>query len=197
MKRAFLFHGAYGNPDENWFPWLKADLEKQGYLVVAPRLPTPEGQTLSNWLAAFKAQYRLEGEDTLIGHSIGAAFALRLIERAKKPVRACYLVSGFASRLGKAEFDGLNRTFIEKGFDYEKIRANCPLISIFHSDNDPYVPLLKAEELAFGLKTRLTVVPGAGHFNEKSGYLRFPLLSRKIRSDGARKHNGFKTKPIK
>ncbi len=38
----------------------------------------------------------------------------------------------------------------------------------------------KAEELARNLRTPVTVVKGAGHFNEKVGYVKFELLLKKI-----------------
>lgn len=34
MKKALLLHGAYGNPTENWFPWLQQKLN--GTLNVIP-----------------------------------------------------------------------------------------------------------------------------------------------------------------
>ena len=50
MKNAIIIHGTYGNPDENWFPWLKIELEKIGYQVYVPTFPTPENQNLEAWL---------------------------------------------------------------------------------------------------------------------------------------------------
>ena len=38
-KRAFIIHGWDGYPDEGWFPWLKTDLEKNGFQVHIPAMP--------------------------------------------------------------------------------------------------------------------------------------------------------------
>ena len=53
MKNIFIIHGAYGNPEENWIPWLKTELERLGCNVSAPRFPTPENQSLENWTKIF------------------------------------------------------------------------------------------------------------------------------------------------
>ena len=50
----FIIHGIYGNPNENWFPWLKTELEKKGHEAIAPKFPTPIGQSLESWLKIFK-----------------------------------------------------------------------------------------------------------------------------------------------
>lgn len=178
----FLIHGSFGNPEENWFPWLKHELEKQGHKVFAPKFPTPEGQSLSSWLKVLDGfEGEIDEETVFVGHSAGPALILRELERRKTPVRACFLVSGFLGKLGLPEFDAVNASFFEKPFDWKKIRANCRTFRMINSDNDPYVPLAKGKELAKLLGTELIVVKGGGHLNEKAGFKDFPLLLEKIR----------------
>jgi predicted alpha/beta hydrolase family esterase len=53
MKNAFIIHGSYGHPKENWFPWLKNELEKLNYKVFVPAFPTPQNQSLASWFKTF------------------------------------------------------------------------------------------------------------------------------------------------
>lgn len=41
MKNAIIIHGTEGYPEENWFPWLKNELELIGYNVIVPQFPSP------------------------------------------------------------------------------------------------------------------------------------------------------------
>ncbi|MFC1655363.1 RBBP9/YdeN family alpha/beta hydrolase [Patescibacteria group bacterium] len=179
MPTTFIFHGVGGSPQENWFPWLKEQLEDLDQQVIIPQFPTPEGQTLENWLNVLD-QYKEDiNEDAiLIGHSLGVPFALNVLERYK--VKAAFLVSGF---YGKADnqFDPGMVTFAQREFDWEKIKSNCEYFYVFHSDNDPYIKLEKAEKLAEKLEIDVTLVPGAGHINQSSGYTEFDILLSKIK----------------
>ncbi len=178
MATVFIIHGVSGHPDENWFPWLKAELEKRGHKVLVPQFPTPEGQTLESWLATFKTyEADLDPDTILVGHSLGGCFILNILERYH--VGAAFLVAPVFGILNNAFDDGM-RTFAQREFNWPTILANCPHFEIFHSDNDPYIKLDRAEELSRHLNTTVTLVPDAGHFNQSTGFTKFELLLGKI-----------------
>ena len=182
MTNIFIIHGAYGNPEENWFPWLKSELEKLDCRVFVPKFPTPDNQSLENWNKVFYDYKQYLNENSIVvGHSLGPAFLLNFIEELDKPIKAAFFVSWFLDLLGNPDFDNINKSFIERSFDWQKIKQNCQKFFVFHSDNDPYVPLEQAEKLAKNLCVDVILVKNAGHFNEKAGYFKFDLILGKIK----------------
>lgn len=107
---------------------------------------------------------------------------MRVFENYKKYLDKNSIVVGFTGLLNHP-IDKINKTFVAKSFDWQKIKQNCPKFYVFHSDNDPYVPLEKAEELAKNLGVDVILVKNAGHFNEKAGYIKFELLLEKIKNE--------------
>jgi predicted alpha/beta hydrolase family esterase len=179
--RFFMIHGAYGSPEENWFPWLRKELMGLGHEVIVPGFPTPEGQTLENWMKVFEEYMDKIDEDTVfIGHSLAPAFILAVLERINVKVKACFFVAGFIEGLGN-EFDRVNESFIGREFDWDKIRASSGSFHVYSSDDDPYVPLERGRQLAEKLGVQIKLVEGAGHFNEAAGYVEFRLLLDDIR----------------
>ena len=178
-----IIHGTMGNPEGNWFWWLKRELESSGHRVFTPFFPTPEGQSLAAWLdVADTALNGIDPADTvLIGHSAGAILALRLAEKTEKSYRAVFIVCPFIRDLGAEPYDALNASFVRPAFDWERIRKNVSDVFCFAGGDDPYVPLPWAREVADHLGVPLTVVEKGGHLNAESGYREFPLLRKKIR----------------
>ncbi len=175
--KVIIIHGAYGTSKENWFPWLEMKLKNDGVKVYIPKFPTPEGQTLDNWMKVFNKYLNILDENTiLVGHSLGPAFILNVLERVNKVVKAAFLVAPFVGSLGNPKFD----TFTDKKFDWERIKSRCKKFYIYASDNDPYVPLEKSKYLAKKLDAVFRIVSGAGHFNEAAGYIKFELLLEDI-----------------
>lgn len=182
MSKIFIIHGAYGNTEENWIPWLREELEKLGHRVIVPQFPTPENQNLENWLNVINDYEADFNNDTvMVGHSIGASFILNFLSRRRSPIRAAFLVAGFVSDLGISQFREINDSFLRE-FDWEKIKSNCSNFSLMYSDNDPYVSLDRAKEVSSKLNVDLLLVPGAGHFNSDAGYNKFELLLEKVKS---------------
>lgn len=50
-KRAFIIHGWDGYPDEGWFPWLKTELEKNGFQVHVPAMPKSAEPKIEAWVS--------------------------------------------------------------------------------------------------------------------------------------------------
>ena len=96
MKTVFIIHGTGGNPEGNWFPWMKSELETLGFQVYVPQFPTPERQSLSSWLKTFEAYQKYVNEESIfIAHSVGPSFVSTLLENLDAPIKACFFVSGF------------------------------------------------------------------------------------------------------
>ncbi|MBI2130476.1 serine hydrolase family protein [Candidatus Woesearchaeota archaeon] len=172
----FIIHGIYGHPEENWFPWLKKELEKSGHEVIVPRLPTPMGQSLESWMKAIK-QYegKINEKTIMIGHSLGSAFILNYLEQADKEIKAAFLVAGYHKVL-ENEFKELNDSFVNKKFDWGRIIENCGNFFVVASDNDPYIPLEINRELNMLVDGELHVIKNGGHLNKKAGFGKFPKL---------------------
>ena len=175
--KVIIFHGSYGSPEENWFPWLAEEIKKLGHEVAVPRFLTPEGQSLSNWRKAFSEQVGELTEDMiLVGHSLAPGFILNLLEESDVRVRGIFLVSGFLGKLGSDEFDPINETFVCREFDWDRIKHNAGEIHVYNSDDDPYVPLEKGKELSDKLGVQLTIIQRGGHINTSAGFRSFPQL---------------------
>jgi len=184
MRNVFIIHGTGGSPEGNWFPWLKKELEKLGQEVFVPRFPIFENQNLDNWLETFEEyEGKINEETVFVGHSLGPAFILNLLERFDKKVKACFFVAGFVGLLGIEEFDKLNKTFISGKFDWPRIKKNCEKFYVINSNGDPYVHLEKGKFLAKKLGTEVILMKGAGHINADSGFTTFELLLDKIKEE--------------
>src|ERR1700733_15685405 len=107
-----IVHGAYGHPFENWFNWMKIELEKLGIECFVPQLPTPNGQELKNWLLLFNSTISpiITPDTILIGHSLGAAFLLRWLEQTNKIISTAILVGSFIGNVGIEKFDIINKS---------------------------------------------------------------------------------------
>lgn len=182
VVRLVIVHGTKGNPDENWFPWLRTQADTAGFETIVPAFPTPGGQDTAAWHDAFRREVGAVSPDLiLVGHSLGAVFILRALEEAEAPARAAYLISGFTGALGIEEFDTLNRPFTEGPYDWARIQRRAERFSVWMGDNDPYVPRDQGEGLARHVGVELTLIPKGGHLNTAAGYTEFPLLWEDIR----------------
>ncbi len=180
MASIFIFHGIQGHSEENWFPWLKAELEKKGHQVFVPDFPNPGSPILVEWMKNMEQyEHAVNEKAVFIGHSLGAAFALRLLQHMHQHIQAAFLVAPVWGVMGN-QFDQLMPTFILPAYDWKALLSKAGAFYILQSDNDPYIAVDKTEMLARHLNARITMVPRAAHFNTSAGYTEFPLLRELI-----------------
>jgi predicted alpha/beta hydrolase family esterase len=176
-----IAHGAYGHPLENWFPWLKKNLQKFGNVYV-PAFPTPEGQTLESWQKIAHACLKNSQPENmvLIGHSSGANLVLRMAEKTDKPYMAVITVCPFMNDLGNPKFDAINESFVHPSPDWTRLKMGARKFLCFAGDDDPYVPLAMTKEIANNISAECIVIKSGGHLNASAGFQEFPLLLQKI-----------------
>ena len=184
MRNVFIIHGTGGNPESNWFPWLRQELEKAGCKVFVPKFPTPENQSLKSWLVIFERYMKnLDENCIVVGHSLGVPFLLNILEQARKPIKAAFFVSAFTGLSGNKRYDDLHQTFVDKVFEWKSIRKKCGKFCVINSDNDQFIPLNLGQDIAKRLGAEFIVLNNAGHINQDSGYTKFEMLLEKIKAE--------------
>jgi predicted alpha/beta hydrolase family esterase len=180
--KVFIFHGTEGYPEENWFPWMKQELEGKGCKVIIPQFPSPPvvAAKISEWFDVLQKYMEDMDENTIIiGHSLGGVFTLRVLETLKTPVKAVFLTG---TPVGVKPILNYDRDIAFSGFNFnwDAIRQNAEHFEVYQSDNDPYVGLGNGKLLAEKLGVSLTFIPNAGHFNKLAGYIKFEHLRDRV-----------------
>lgn len=177
-----ILHGTNGSPDGNWFPWLKEQCSAKGHKTHVPQFPTPDNQSIESWTSAFRKQAPALDENTiLVGHSLGATMMLHVLEALKESISKSIFVAPVMDEIDLPEYDQLNKSFIKTpNFDWLTISNNAGKVTIFHGDNDPYVPKEQPEFLQDQIGGELKIIKNGGHLNTESGYTDFQELANII-----------------
>lgn len=173
-KKVLVIHGFDGSSQGTWKPWIKTELEKDGYEVVIPDLPNaghPKFEELMAFLSDITKSFT--DEDIVIGHSMGGYLALKLAEQKtfKKVllVAPCvgdvslYDYDGWQKEYPKDDYASLKKMIEENPVDYSLITTKAR-IALF-SENDPSIPFTVKNTLPkdWVIKT----VDSEGHFPDK------------------------------
>ena len=183
MKNALILHGAANNSHGNWFPWLKKVLETKGFAVWVPDLPHADKPTVAKWLHHIFSNkfWKFTNESVIIGHSAGATFILRLLEKLPVGVKIskAILVAGPAELGTKKEYFQYKENLVRDPFNWKKIKDSCNQFYFVHSDNDQYECGVDQGMIFHQhLNGELVFKPGERHFNLENGehYKKFPLI---------------------
>lgn len=179
MKNALILHGTDFAKKKrqrfnNWFPWLKKELEKLNYKVRLPELPQAWQPDLERYWNFLK-NFNFNEETIIVGHSSGGSMVFGLLHKLpkNKKVKLAISVAGFY----KDEGWGCKGLFSEK-YDWAKIKKQAGKIYLIWSSNDPYISKEQTDYLADKLQIKPTIFQNKKHFNLEATleFKQFPEL---------------------
>ncbi|HEV2403011.1 MAG TPA: alpha/beta fold hydrolase [Candidatus Saccharimonadales bacterium] len=165
MKRAVIIHCWGGSSNYAWYPWLKGELEKQGYQVYVPDMPNTDGPKLIEWLPKLEEVIgEPDDELLLVGHSLGTVTIMRYLESlsTEQRIRKVIFVAGFTDQLGFSELEN----FFETRLDFASIKSKAKGgFVIIQSDDDPFVSEQYGTRLKEELDAKLVIKHAAKHMS--------------------------------
>jgi predicted alpha/beta hydrolase family esterase len=173
MKRVVIVHGWDGFPEDAWYPWLKAEVEKRGFQVIAPQLPNPGSPRVRTWIPALANSVGIPDEQTyFVGHSMGCQAIVRYLEELPQgqKVGGAIFVAGFFERLTDVGEDDnsheTERNWLSEKPDFQMVKRHLSKSVAIFSDDDPYVPLDNQNDFRDFLGSEIVIQHAKGHFNK-------------------------------
>lgn len=187
MKKVIMVHGWEGYPEDNWFPWLKKELESRGFEVIVPQLPDPENPRIYNWVPELaKIADRVDGNTYFVGHSMGCQTIARYLESLAEEVKVggAVFVAGFFKRLTGLENDPevqeTDKHWLGTPLNFEKVKSHLSKSIAIFSDDDPYVPSDNQDDFRDKLGSKIIIERNMGHFNSSAGVSQLPVALKSL-----------------
>ena len=175
-RRAIIFHGTGGSPDNCWYRWLGRRLESRGYQVEIPHYPDLNRQPIEAFLPKVLSRHVFDEHTVLVGHSGGAALLLAILEHIQSPVAQAILVAGYITPPNTSA-----EPVLQARYDCEKIKRHVRDIYFVNSTTDPYGCDDKQGRAMFNQIGGTQIICDEGHFGSaEQDYPTFDLLDRLI-----------------
>lgn len=165
-----------GRPTDNWFPYVKKELEKRGLQVIAEDFPDNDLAREAHWIPFIKDTLKADANTILIGHSSGAIAAMRYAE--KNQILGSILVGSYHSDLGneKEKLSG----YFDRPWNWEAIKKNQKWIALFSSIDDPWIPIAEPRFVQKQLDAHYHEYENQGHFGGDYQKLTFPEIVAEV-----------------
>jgi uncharacterized protein len=158
--KAIFIHGNGGSTaGDIWLPWLERELTALGVEVINQTFPDNVKARAAFWLPHLES-LGADENTVLIGHSSGASAAMRYAETHR--LLGSVLVGVCHTDLGDSSETASG--YYADEWRWQDIRDNQRWIAIFHSTDDPNIPVAEARFVAKQLKCSYFEHTDRGHF---------------------------------
>ncbi len=164
------------NPEDKWFLYVTAELEKLGIKTINVKFPDPVLARKEYWLPFLK-ELGADENTILIGHSSGAIAAMRYAENNK--ILGSVLVGTYHSHLNNE--DEKRSGYFDTPWNWGAIKKNQQWIIQFASTDDPYVPITEMRTVHEKLGTEYFEYTDQGHFGSDKNRTVFPEMIEAIK----------------
>lgn len=184
-KKVFIIHGWDGYPDEGWFPWLKIELEKNGFAVQVPSMPEPNEPKINTWVSHLSKVVGDVDENTFfVGHSIGCQTILRYLETLpkSKKIGGVVFVAGWFTLMNSEtdEEKRISKPWLDTPIDFEKVKQHTNKFFAIFSDNDDVVPIENKKMFEQKLNAKTEIENKMGHFSGGDLVTKLPTVLNKL-----------------
>ncbi|MEK6936237.1 MAG: alpha/beta hydrolase [Nanoarchaeota archaeon] len=186
MKKIYLIHRWDGNPDSDWYPWLKKELQNKGFEIIIPEMPDTAEPKIDKWVSELKDVIKTVDEDTyFIGHSIGCQTIMRYLEKLpeKNKIAGAIFVAGWfkLANLEGAEVEEIAKPWLETPINLDNLNHKIKKLIVILSDNEPYDFIKENSEIfKEKLNAKIIIEKQKGHFTEDDGVTKLPIVLNKL-----------------
>ncbi len=176
--KLLILHGWGGSDWPHWQAWLASEVAKDYGTVSFPLIQHPHYPQLNRWRKEALRVIEDFRPDTVVCHSLANTLWFHLAHRQELPYTL--------KRLFLVAMPSLNTKLETISSFYP-----CPLpkslyantIRLIVSDNDPYMSIKEAKQIAEHYQIPLKVLHNAGHINAESGYGEWTWILEQIRDE--------------
>jgi len=171
--KVLILHGWGGSDAPHWQAELACEIAKDYGTVSFPLLDNCHFPSRNRWIKQVKAILEDFKPDTVVCHSLANTLWFWLCEKGIENVERLFMVSPPSLTTTESTI----KTFFP-----------CPMpddlyakeVQMIVSDNDPWITVKEASEIAEHYHIPLTVIENAGHINADSGYGKWELIEQLV-----------------
>ncbi len=176
--RVLLLHGWGGSDFPHWQSWLAGELAKDYGCVDFIKLPDYDFPKCSVWMEAAVKEIEIFRPDIVVCHSLANTLWFHLCNEGMiaDEVLKLYLVAPPSLQCAIEELE----SFFPVAPPHKLFAKKVQLVV---SENDPYMELDEAKQLAQTFRCEIEVLHNAGHINADSGYGEWSWILENIQKE--------------
>jgi predicted alpha/beta hydrolase family esterase len=168
-NKTLILHGWGGSDAPHWQAELASEIAKNYGTVAFPLLDNCHFPSKNRWIKQVKTLLEEFKPDTVVCHSLANTLWFWLAQENITPVQRLFMVSPPSLTTTEATI----KTF----FPCPQPQNVCAKkVHLIVSDNDPWIKLDEAEEIASAIGASYQVIKNGGHINAESGFGKWELI---------------------